>query len=237
MINEAMSHSIMGRAQNEGLINVRAIDIRDFSKDKNRRVDDYPYGGGCGMVMQAGPVFDAFTYAKSLSPDKPRLLYMSPKGRPFSQKTAEELSKEENIIILCGHYEGIDERVTDRLSPEEISIGDFVLSGGEIAALAVMDSVSRLIPGVLGKEESFARESFSEGLLEYPQYTRPYEFMGSEVPDILLSGHHKNISGWRRKKSLEETFKKRPDLLKTACLTEEDSAYINELKKNCSKPE
>ncbi|MPM81106.1 tRNA (guanine-N(1)-)-methyltransferase [bioreactor metagenome] len=233
MTNEAMSHSIMGRAQKEGLINIKAIDIRDFSEDKNRRVDDYPYGGGCGMIMQPGPVFDAFKYAKEAA-GAAKTLYMSPKGMPFNQKTAASLALEENIIILCGHYEGIDQRAIDNIQPEEISIGDFILSGGEIAAIAVMDSISRLIPGVLGKEESFINESFSESLLEYPQYTRPYEFMGEVVPDVLISGHHENIKKWRREQSLKETLKKRPDLLEKSLLEKSDLLYLENI--NREKP-
>jgi len=224
-----MSHSIMGRAQKEGLINIKAIDIRNFSEDKNKRVDDYPYGGGCGMVMQPGPVLDAFKYAKQAA-NTAKTIYMSPKGRVFNQEIAASLALEKNIIILCGHYEGIDQRAIDNINPEEISLGDFVLSGGEIAAIAVIDSISRLIPGVLGKEESFLNESFSENLLEYPQYTRPYEFMGEAVPDILISGHHKNIKKWRREQALKETFEKRPDLLQKSVLSKNDLLYLENLR-------
>ena len=183
MIDDALSHSIIGRARKDGKININAVDIRDFSKNKQRHVDDYPYGGGAGMVMQAQPVYDAF---KSLgTKEGTRVIFMTPQGKPFNQRIAEELSKEEEIVILCGHYEGVDERVIEEIVTDEISMGDFVLTGGELAAMAVIDAVSRLKSGVLGKDESFMDESFSDGLLEYPQYTRPPEFMGKKVPDVF----------------------------------------------------
>lgn len=211
MITQAFSHSILGRAQKDGHICIEAVDIREFSKNKQKHIDDYPYGGGAGMVMQAQPIYDA--YSSIAEQKRGRIIYLSPQGKPFTQKMAEELSLEKNIVFLCGHYEGVDERVLEELKVEEISLGDFVLTGGEIAAIAVIDAVARLVPGVLGKEESFQQESFSDGLLEYPQYTRPAIFMGRTVPEVLLSGHHEKIQQWRKEQSLLRTKQKRPDLL------------------------
>ena len=224
MIDAALSHSIIGRAVNEGIINVEAVNIRDFSKDKHRHVDDYPYGGGAGMVMQPQPIYDAYKSIEEKA-GKARVIYMSPQGKRFNQKIAEELSKEESIILLCGHYEGVDERII-----EEISIGDFVLTGGELAAAAIIDAVSRLVPGVLNKEESHEIESFSDGLLEYPQYTRPPVFMGREVPEVLLSGHHANIDKWRREQSIIRTYQKRPDMLDEAVLTAKERKFLDSIK-------
>lgn len=228
MINQTLSHSIIGRAVKDGIIDIDAVDIRDFSKDKHRHVDDYPYGGGAGMVMQSQPIYDAYSNVKSKAGDM-RVVYLTPQGRKFDQRIAEELSKERNLMLLCGHYEGIDERVIEEIVTDEISIGDFVLTGGELAAMCVIDAVARLIPGVLNKEESFENESFSDGLLEYPQYTRPPVFMGNAVPDVLLSGHHANIDKWRREKSLERTYLKRPDLLKNADLSDKDIKFLKGL--------
>lgn len=212
MIIQAFSHSILAKAQKENHICIEAVDIRAFSKNKQKHVDDYPYGGGAGMVMQAQPIYDA--YQSIPEQKKGRIIYLSPQGKTFTQQIAQQLSKEENIVFLCGHYEGVDERVLEQLEVEEISIGDFVLTGGEIAAIVVIDAVARLVPGVLGKEASFQEESFSDGLLEYPQYTRPSVFMGRAVPDVLLSGHHGNIQKWRKEQSILRTKQKRPDLLK-----------------------
>lgn len=213
MIKSGLDHSIIKRACDEGIISIETVDIRDFAKNKHRHVDDYPYGGGAGMVMQAQPIYDAYMSIKpKLSEDCP-VVYMTPQGKTFKQEKARSLSVLEDMVILCGHYEGVDERVIEEIVTDEISIGDFVLTGGELAAMTVIDAVARLIPGVLNKEESFMDESFSENLLEYPQYTRPPEFMGRKVPDVLLSGHHKNIEKWRREQALERTKKKRPDLL------------------------
>ncbi len=227
MIQETLSHSILGRAQRDGLITVEAINIRDFSNSKHLQVDDYPYGGGAGMVMQPQPIFDAY---QSILPkaEKARVLYMSPQGRPFTQRVAEELAQEESLIFLCGHYEGVDERVIEEIVTDEISLGDFVLTGGELAAITMIDSISRLMPGVLGKEASFEDESFSQGLLEYPQYTRPPVFMEREVPEVLLSGHHGNVEKWRREQALLRTARKRPDLLKTAELSKADLKILKE---------
>ncbi|WP_250227255.1 tRNA (guanosine(37)-N1)-methyltransferase TrmD [Anaeropeptidivorans aminofermentans] len=209
-----LNHSIIKRAISNNIISINCVDIRDFSGDKHNRVDDYPYGGGAGMVIRAAPVYDAYNAIKKKVSEGTRLVYMTPQGKPFNQKTAEEFSKEKDIIILCGHYEGIDERVIETIVTDEISMGDFVLSGGEIPAMAFIDSVSRLIPGVLGKEESFINESFSDNLLEHPQYTRPRVFMDKPVPEVLLSGNHKEIEKWRHEQSLRRTKEKRPDLLK-----------------------
>lgn len=225
MIEQTLSHSILGRAQKEELISVQATNIRDYTLNKQKHVDDYPYGGGAGMVMQGQPIYDAY---QSLMPQAAgaRVVYMTPQGRPFTQRVAEDLAQEEKLVFLCGHYEGIDERLIEEIVTDEISLGDFVLTGGELAAITMIDAVSRLVPGVLGKEESFADESFSDGLLEYPQYTRPPVFMGRAVPEVLLSGHHANVAKWRREQALLRTAKKRPDLLQTAELTEKDLDFL-----------
>ncbi|MGN1231485.1 MAG: tRNA (guanosine(37)-N1)-methyltransferase TrmD [Anaerotignum sp.] len=227
MIEQTLSHSIMGRAQRDGFISIEATNIRDYTLNKQKHVDDYPYGGGAGMVMQGQPIYDAY---QSLMPRAKgaRVVYMTPQGRPFTQRIAEELAQEESLVFLCGHYEGVDERLIEEIVTDEISLGDFVLTGGELAAITIIDAVSRLVPGVLGKEESFADESFSDGLLEYPQYTRPPVFMGREVPEVLLSGHHANVAKWRREQALLRTAKKRPDLLKTAELTKKDLQFLQE---------
>ncbi len=227
MIEQTLSHSIMGRAQRDGFISIEATNIRDYTLNKQKHVDDYPYGGGAGMVMQGQPIYDAY---QSLMPRAKgaRVVYMTPQGRPFTQRVAEELAQEESLVFLCGHYEGVDERLIEEIVTDEISLGDFVLTGGELAAITIIDAVSRLVPGVLGKEESFADESFSDGLLEYPQYTRPPVFMGREVPEVLLSGHHANVAKWRREQALLRTAKKRPDLLKTAKLTKKDLQFLQE---------
>ncbi len=214
MIEAGMNHSIIKRALEEGIIEIETVNIRDFSKDKHKRVDDYPYGGGAGMVMQPQPIYDAYMSIKDRLSENCPVIYMSPQGKIFDQKKAEGLSCLEDMVLLCGHYEGIDERIIEEIVTEEISIGNFVLTGGELPAMAVIDAVSRLIPGVLNKEESHMNESFSDDLLEYPQYTRPPEFMGRRVPDILLSGHHGNIEKWRKEQSLKRTKIKRPELLK-----------------------
>ena len=207
---EILNQSIIGKAIEKNLIDIHLINIRDFSKDKHKKVDDTPYGGGAGMVMKPDVVYDAY---QSIKDRNARVIYMSPQGNPLNQKKVEELSKENHLIILCGHYEGIDQRVLDKIVDEEISTGDYVLTGGEIPAMVLIDSVSRYVEGVL-KEDSIKEESFSNGLLEYPQYTRPEVFEGMKVPEVLLSGHHENIEKWRKEKSLEMTKKKRPELLK-----------------------
>jgi tRNA (guanine37-N1)-methyltransferase len=214
MIMQGLSTSITGRAMDKGIISVNAVNIRDFSEDKHGHVDDYPYGGGAGMVMQAGPVYRAYEHVVNYigSWKNPRVVYMTPQGKVFDQKMAQDFSKEEDIIFLCGHYEGIDERVLEMIVTDNVSIGDYVLTGGELPAMVVIDAVSRLVPGVLGSDISAEFESFHDDLLEYPQYTRPEEFMGIKVPEVLLSGHHKNIEAWRLEKSIERTKERRPDL-------------------------
>ena len=206
----ALNESIIGRATDKNLIEVNLTNIRDFSKDKHKKVDDTPYGGGAGMVMKPDVVYDAY---ESIKDKNAKVIYMSPKGTVLNQEKVKQLSKQEHLIIICGHYEGIDQRVIDEIVDEEISIGDYVLTGGELPAMVLIDSVSRYVKGVLN-EESTSEESFSNDLLEYPQYTRPEVFNGEKVPDVLLSGHHENIRKWRKEKSLENTYKKRPDLLK-----------------------
>ncbi|MHB8064206.1 MAG: tRNA (guanosine(37)-N1)-methyltransferase TrmD [Ruminiclostridium sp.] len=211
--NIVMRESIIGRAQEKGFVEVNAINIRDYSKDKHKKVDDYPFGGGNGMVMTCQPVIDAYNdLTKDMKTKKPRVIFMSPQGRVLTQQIASEFSKEEHLILLCGHYEGIDERIIEEIVDEEISIGDYVLTGGELPAMVLIDCVSRLIPGVLSSEGSYSDESHYNGLLEYPQYTRPADYEGKIVPDILLSGHHANIEKWRNQQSLERTKQKRPDL-------------------------
>ncbi len=229
MIRDGFQTSITGRAVEKGLLSLETVNIRDFSVNKHQRVDDYPYGGGAGMVMQAEPVCLAYESVASKIPRKPRVLYMSPQGKVFHQKMAEELAREEELVFLCGHYEGIDERVLEEIVTDEVSIGDYVLTGGELPALVMMDAISRLLEGVLHNEESAEFDSFSDNLLEYPQYSRPQNWRGKEVPPILLSGHHVNVEKWRREQSLLRTKKRRPDLLPVANLTEEDKKFLAKL--------
>ena len=228
MVQAVLGESITGRALKNNLYELNTVNIRDFTEDKHRRVDDSPYGGGSGMVMEAQPIYDAFLSVRS---PNAKVIYLSPQGQPFCQQKARILSEEQHLIFLCGHYEGVDERVLEEIVDEEISLGDFVLTGGEIAACAICDAVLRLIPGVLGNDASSCEESFENSLLEYPQYTRPEEVLGRRVPEVLLSGHHKNIASFRREKSLERTFYKRPDLLEKAVLSKEDAAFLEILKK------
>ena len=230
MIQSVLGESITGRALRNNLFELNAVNIRDFSEDRHRRVDDSPYGGGSGMVMEAQPIYDA--WQSVYQSGKTRVIYLSPQGQPFCQQKARELAAQEHLVFLCGHYEGVDERVLEEIVDEEISLGDFVLTGGEIAACAVCDAVLRLIPGVLGNGDSTTEESFENSLLEYPQYTRPEEWMGRRVPEVLLSGHHRNIELFRRQKSLERTLEKRPDLLLKAKLSASEAAFLEELKKN-----
>jgi tRNA (guanine37-N1)-methyltransferase len=211
-IDRFLSESIIGRARENGLITVNCYNIRDFSLDKHKKVDDYPYGGGSGMVMTPQPIYDAWLYVTGKLDYRPKTIYMSPQGKVLDQNTALRLRQEGHIIILCGHYEGIDERVLEEIVDEEISIGDYVLTGGELTAMVLIDCISRLVEGVLPSQEAYKCESHFNGLLEYPQYTRPYEFLDKKVPDILLSGHHANIEKWRFEKMIEITKKKRPDL-------------------------
>jgi len=238
MIESAINVSITGRAIEKGLISVNTVNIRDFANNKHNRVDDYPYGGGAGMVIQAEPVYKAYEYlvnriklSKSDKENfkKPRLIYLTPQGRIFNQKTAAELAREEDLILLCGHYEGIDERVLEMIVTDNISIGDYVLTGGELPALVLIDAISRLVPGVLNNDLSAEFETFKDNLLEYPQYTRPEVFMGRKVPDVLLSGHHAKIEAYRRKQSILRTYERRPDLLDKANLTEEEREFLTRL--------
>jgi len=222
------NHSIIGRAIENDIVNLDLINIRDFTLDKHKKVDDYPYGGGAGMVMAPQPIVDSIRYAKKTN--KGKVIFLGPRGKTLTQQMAKALSKEESLIFLCGHYEGIDERVYKHIDME-ISLGDFVLTGGEMAAIPTIDCILRLIPGVLGKEESFMDESFYDGLLEYPQYTRPQKFEDDEVPEVLLSGHHENIRKWRRLQSLNITKIRRPDLYKNIILSKEDIKLLNENKK------
>ncbi|MBR0381821.1 MAG: tRNA (guanosine(37)-N1)-methyltransferase TrmD [Eubacterium sp.] len=228
MITGGMQTSITGRALSAGVIHLNAVDIRDFSCDKHRHVDDYPYGGGAGMVMQPGPIYRAYQDVAEKIGHKARVIYVTPQGRQFDQDMAAELAGEEDLIFLCGHYEGVDERVLEEIVTDHVSIGDYVLTGGELAAMVMMDVISRLVPGVLGNNDSAESETFHDNLLEYPQYTRPAEFLGRQVPPILLSGHHANIERWRRQQSLLRTRLHRPDLLEKADLTEEDLAFLKE---------
>ena len=231
MIEQGFHTSITKRASERGLLELNTINIRDFSENKHMKVDDYPYGGGAGMVMQPGPVYSAYEAAKKHISEKsntevsPRVIYLTPQGKVFNQGMAEELAQEENLIFLCGHYEGIDERVLEEIVTDEISIGDYVLTGGELASLVMMDAISRLVPGVLNNDVSAETETFYDNLLEYPQYTRPDTFHGKKVPEVLLSGHHSNIEKWRRTQSIDRTILKRPDLLEKANLTEKEKSY------------
>lgn len=212
MILDGLNISITGRAINNGLLSVNAVNIRDYANNKHMKVDDYPYGGGAGLVMQAEPVCAAYDALVEKIGRKPRVVYMTPQGYTFTQQMAQEFAKEEDLVILCGHYEGIDERALEKIVTDYVSIGDYVLTGGELPAMVVIDSVSRLVPGVLHNGESAETESFENGLLEYPQYTRPEEFQGMRVPEVLMSGHHANVEAWRHQQSLMRTKKFRPDL-------------------------
>ena len=223
MCESVLSESIIGRARRAGKVEIACHNIRDYSGNKHNKVDDTPYGGGMGMVMSATPIYNCFNALYDAeTEEKPHLIYMSPKGETFTQKKAVELSEKERIVLLCGHYEGIDQRIIDSLVDEEISVGDYVLTGGELPALTVADAVCRMLPGVLADEVCFTEESHFDGLLEYPQYTKPEEWQGMKVPEVLLSGHHANIAKWRRQKAIEETAKRRPDMLKSAPLTEKE---------------
>lgn len=218
IFNSYMNESIMKRAVEKGIIEVNIYNIRDFSTNKHKKVDDYPFGGGAGMVMTPQPIYDTYKHIIDKFDIKdPRVVYLTPKGKVHNQNIASEMSTFEDVILLCGHYEGIDQRIIDSIVTDEISIGDYVLTGGELPALILIDSISRLIPGVLSQNESFEEESFKDDLLEYPHYTRPREFMGMEVPGVLLSGNHKKIDEWRHEKSIEITKERRPDLYKKAC--------------------
>lgn len=214
MIMQGIQTSITGRAMEKGIISVEAINIRDYSAEKHKKVDDYPYGGGAGMIMQAQPVYDAWSALVKKIGYQPRTVYLTPQGSVFRQSYAKDFAKEEDLILLCGHYEGIDERVLEKIVTDYVSIGDYVLTGGELPAMVLIDAISRMVPGVLTNADSGEDESFSGNLLEYPQYTRPEEWMGEKVPPILLSGHHANVEKWRHEQSVIRTEERRPDLLK-----------------------
>ena len=232
MCDAVMSESIIGRARQAGRVEINCVDIRDYTLDEHRRVDDKPYGGGMGMVMAPQPIYDCFNALCDEIGERPHLIYLTPQGRCLTQERVKELAKMDNIALLCGHYEGIDERVIEALQPEEISVGDYVLTGGELPALIVADSVSRMLPGVLSDDECFEEESHYNSLLEYPQYTHPAQWQGRTVPDVLLSGHHANVDKWRRERSLERTFYRRPDMLEKAELSDKDLIYLSKLKKD-----
>ena len=232
MFEAVLDHSIIGRAKDKGILDLHYVQIRDFAYNKHRQVDDYPYGGGMGMVMQPDPIFLAHQSVCEGLDYRPKTIYLSPQGKPFRQSTAKRLAKEKHIILLCGHYEGVDQRVLDELVDMEISLGDFVLTGGELAAMVVVDATARLIPGVLKSEEAFSEESHFSGLLEYPQYTRPEVWHGRSVPEILLSGHHKNIAAWKREMSIKATFQKRRGMLAKAKLSEAEKQLVQSLKED-----
>ena len=229
MCDAVLGESIIGRARAAGKVEINTHDIRDYTTDKHRRVDDKPYGGGMGMVMQAQPIADCFAALCEQLGTTPHLIYMTPQGKTLTQQRVKELAQLEHIAVLCGHYEGVDERVIEELQPEEISVGDYVLTGGELPALILADSVARMLPGVLADEECFTEESHYRFLLEYPQYTHPSEWRGREVPEVLLSGHHQKVDEWRREQSLKRTRERRPDLLEQADLTQRDKLFLASL--------
>ncbi len=232
--NAYLSESIIGRARQNNKIEINCHNIRDYTEDKHKRVDDSPYGGGFGMIMQAEPIYQCYMAISEEIGSHPHLIYLTPQGKTLTQKRIVELSKEESLTLLCGHYEGVDERVIDELKPEEISIGDYVLTGGELGALVISDAVARLQDGVLSDEECFIEESHYNNLLEYPQYTHPYVWRGRQVPEVLISGHHENINKWKRRQSILRTFSRRPDMLDKAEITKEEKDYIKSLKnENC----
>lgn len=229
MFSGPFDSSIIKRARDRGLINIELINIRDFSQNKHHTVDDTPYGGGAGMLMAPEPIFEAVFHIRASRGKAGRVIYLSPAGDTLNQELALELSREENIVLLCGHYEGVDERVREVLITDEISVGDYVLTGGELPAMVLVDAVARMIPGVLGEMSSSQEESFYQGLLEYPHYTRPREYRGMAVPEVLLGGHHENIRLWRRRCSLIRTLEKRPDLLAGAPLSDEDKLILKQI--------
>jgi len=232
MFEGVFNTSILGKAQQKGIAQLNAINFRAFSTNKHNTVDDYAYGGGGGMVLKPEPIFAAVDHLTESLESKPRIILMCPQGERYSQKKAEELSKEEHLIFICGHYEGYDERIREFLVTDEISIGDYVLTGGELPAMTIIDSIVRLLPGALGNETSAITDSFSTGLLEYPHYTRPAEYRGMKVPDALLSGHHVKIEQWRREQSLLRTLERRPDLLETANLSDKERKWLSTIKKS-----
>lgn len=228
MVMDGLNTSIIGRAVNKGLLSIEAVNIRDYAFNKHNSVDDYPYGGGAGMLMQAEPVYQCYKAVEEKidSKKRPRVVYLSPQGKTFNQSMAKEFAKEEELVFLCGHYEGIDERVLEEIVTDYVSIGDYVLTGGELPAMVMIDTISRLVEGVLNNEDSAEFESFQDSLLEYPQYSRPETWRGKAVPPVLLSGHHANVEKWRREQSVRRTARWRPDLLKRATLTEKEKAML-----------
>ncbi|MEX2462181.1 MAG: tRNA (guanosine(37)-N1)-methyltransferase TrmD [Paenibacillaceae bacterium] len=226
MFDAVFTASILGKAQEKGIVALHAVNFRDYANNKHHTVDDAPYGGGGGMVLKAEPIFTAVEALISVETQKPRVILMCPQGEPYTQRKAEELAQEAHLIFICGHYEGFDERIREHLVTDEISIGDYVLTGGELAAMVIIDSVARLLPGVLGNEMSAVTDSFSTGLLEYPHYTRPAKFREWEVPEVLISGHHINVANWRRKQSLRRTWQRRPELLTKVELSKEERQWI-----------
>ena len=237
MIENGMNTSITGRAIAGGFLSLEAVNIRDFAFNKHQKVDDYPYGGGAGMLMQAEPVYLSWESIARRIGRKPRTVYLTPQGNVFTQEMAREMAKEEDLVFLCGHYEGIDERVLEEIVTDYVSIGDYVLTGGELPAMVMMDTISRMVPGVLGNQESGETESFAGSLLEYPQYSRPEEWHGKKVPEVLMSGHHANVEKWRREQSIARTAKWRPDLLKKADLSNKEWNYVRQLRKQWKEEE
>ena len=229
MIMNGLETSILGRAAAKGIVSFEAVNIRDYTLERHGKVDDYPYGGGAGMVMQAEPIYRAYEALVEKIGKKPRVIYMTPQGQTFNQGIAEDLAKEEDLVFLCGHYEGVDERVLEMIATDYLSAGDYVLTGGELPAMMMIDCISRLVPGVLNNNVSAEFETFHDNLLEYPQYTRPEVFMGKKVPDILLSGHHANVEKWRREQSIIRTLKNRPELLEDAVLSKKEQKFLDEL--------
>ena len=237
MCNAVLSESIIGRARQAGKVEINCVDIRNYTLDKHRRVDDKPYGGGMGMIMAPQPIYDCY---KAICEDmgaKPHLIYLTPQGKTLTQQRVKELSKLDNLVLLCGHYEGIDERVLEEIVTDYVSIGDYVLTGGELPAMVMIDTISRLVPGVLHNDVSAEFESFQDNLLEYPQYSRPEEWRGKKVPPILLSGHHANIEKWRREQSILRTMERRPDLLKESNLTDKEKKWIRQVKRERKEAE
>ena len=229
MIMNGLETSILGRAAAKGIVSFEAVNIRDYTLERHGKVDDYPYGGGAGMVMQAEPIYRAYEALVEKIGKKPRVIYMTPQGKTFNQNIAEDLAKEEDLVFLCGHYEGVDERVLEMIATDYLSAGDYVLTGGELPAMMMIDCISRLVPGVLNNNVSAEFETFHDNLLEYPQYTRPEVFMGKKVPDILLSGHHAKVEKWRREQSIIRTLKNRPELLEDAVLSKKEQKFLDEL--------
>ena len=237
MCETVLSESIIGRARERGFVDIHCVNIRDFTADKHNRVDDAPYGGGMGMLMQAQPIYDCYHSLCENAEERPHLVYMSPQGQTLTQEKVKSLAKIPHLVLLCGHYEGVDERILDEIVDEEISIGDYVLTGGELPAMVLADAVCRMLDGVLPNDEAKSLESHYNGLLEYPQYTRPPVWHGVSVPDVLLSGHHENIEKWRHEQSLLRTFLRRPDLLETAELSEKDRKFLKKVKAEQEKEE